>query len=118
MKTVSLIVALSAAFALGQTQPSQPKPSHLDPNLLTNSPLARQHLSRGRQMYLARRQKCSWKPDPNCESAQLAEVVDEANAALQLDPDYAAAHNLLGAALTDQRKFNEALAELRVALQF
>src|SRR6516165_10869729 len=107
-KAVSLVV-LSAFFSLAQAQTAKPSPQ--DPNLLTKNPTARQHLNRGRTIYFSARQKCRWKADPNCESAQWAEVVDQANAALVLDPDYAAAHNLLGVAFTDQQKFDQAIAE-------
>ena len=113
-EAVSLVV-LSAVFSLAQTQTVKPSPQ--DPNLLTRNPAARQHLDRGRTIYFSVRQKCRWKADPNCESAQLAEVVDQANAALVLDPDYAAAHNLLGVAFTDQQKFDEAIAEFHEALR-
>ena len=110
-----LVILLSAVLASAETKPAQP-PSQ-DPNLLTKNPVARQHVARGRAIYSLRRQKCSWKSDPDCESAQLGQVVDEANAALVVDPDYAAAHNLLGLAFTDQQKFDQAIAEFQEALR-
>src|SRR5215831_4347021 len=118
-KTGSVLgIVLSAAFALAQTNPATPaKPAPTDPTLLSKNPTARQDVSKGRAIYSVRRQKCNWKADPNCESDQLAQVVDEANAALVLDPDYAAAHNLLGLAFTDQQKFDQAIAEFQEALR-
>src|SRR5215469_5218763 len=110
-----LVVFLSAALASAQNTPRQPPTQ--DPSLLTKNPVARQHITRGRAIYSARRQKCSWKSNPECESAQLAQVVDEANAALVVDPDYAAAHNLLGLAFTDLQKFDQAIAEFQEVLR-
>ena len=54
---------------------------------------------------------------PSTTSGQLDEAIAEYRKALQIQPDYAEAHNNLGIALYDKRQLDEAIAEYRKALQ-